>query len=42
MEPKVEEQVEVIKPNGEAMSDKEAQDFLKKLQAGVLHLPQRR
>lgn len=37
-----EDEVVVTNPEGEVLSDEEAQEFLKSLQAGVFYLPQNR
>jgi len=38
-EPETEE-VQITKPDGTVMEDEEASQFLKKLQAGIMYLPQ--
>ncbi len=36
------DEVEITNPEGKVLPDKEAQEFLKNLQAGVFYLPQNR
>lgn len=41
-ETKAVEEVQVTSPEGRVLTDKEAQEFLRKLQRGVMYLPQNR